>query len=186
MIKIAFSGAQGTGKTTILNGIKQKLEKDGHEIKVLPELIRECPYPADAESTFSTQLWVSSQTILHETELSKDTDILLVDRPITDIAVYKELVKENKGMTDEQDKILIHLIDSWKTTYNLFFALTVPVEIWSNRDIEDGFRCTDISVYNFLANRFAEVVPEDAYHIENLDIDNSINSVYDTIKIKLS
>ncbi|MBD3169834.1 MAG: AAA family ATPase [candidate division Zixibacteria bacterium] len=181
MLKVAFSGAQGVGKTTILKGVKEKLENDGYRITILPELIRQCPYPADAESTFSTQLWVSSQTILHETELIKDTDILLVDRPITDIAVYKELVKQNKGMTRQEDEILTHLIDNWKTSYHLFFAITVPIDVWKTRDLDDGFRSTDPELYKFLADRFYGVAPEHAYFIENIDVKECINTVYEKI-----
>ncbi|MBD3234248.1 MAG: AAA family ATPase [candidate division Zixibacteria bacterium] len=182
MIKIAFSGAQGTGKTTILNRVTEMLIKDGKTVKVLPELIRECPYPADAESTFSTQLWVSSQTILYETELGKEIDYLIADRPITDIAVYKELVRENRGLSDTEDKILSFLIETWRVTYDLFFAVTVPVEIWMERDIDDGFRSTDPKIYNFLTERFAGVVPENAYHIENIDLEESVQKVYNIIK----
>ncbi len=185
MLKVAFTGAQGVGKTTIVEALKTKLTSDGKSVEVLPELIRDCPYPADVESTFNTQLWVSSHTIMRETDISGAADILLVDRPITDIAVYKELVKANKGMTEAQDILLTRMIDSWKGTYDVFFHITVPIAQWKTRDIDDGFRSTDEGVYSFLAEGFAKVVPEGHHHIENIDLEKSIAGAYDVVKAAL-
>ncbi len=182
MLKIAFTGAQGVGKTTIVEALKSKLVADGKKVEVLPELIRDCPYPADTESTFNTQLWVSSHTIMRETDIAGDADILLVDRPITDIAVYKELVKANKGMSDAQDLLLTGMIDSWKGTYDVFFHITVPLEQWKTREIDDGFRSTDEGVYTFLAEGFAKVVPDGHHHIENITLEESINNAYTIVK----
>jgi GTPase SAR1 family protein len=182
MLKVAFTGAQGVGKTTIVEALKDNFKADGKSVEVLPELIRDCPYPADTESTFNTQLWVSSHTIMRETDIADAADILLVDRPITDIAVYKELVKANKGMTDAQDTLLTRMIDSWKGTYDVFFHITVPLEQWKTRDLDDGFRSADEGVYTFLAEGFAKVVPDGHHHIENIDLKESINSAYQIVK----
>ncbi len=182
MLKIAFTGAQGVGKTTIVEALKSKLVSDGKTVEVLPELIRDCPYPADTESTFNTQLWVSSHTIMRETDIAGDADVLLVDRPITDIAVYKELVKANKGMSEAQDLLLTGMIDSWKGTYDVFFHITVPLEQWKTREIDDGFRSTDEGVYTFLAEGFAKVVPDGHHHIENITLEESISEAYTIVK----
>ncbi len=181
MIKVAFTGAQGVGKTTILETVRKRLVDEGRNVQTLPELIRECPYPADRESTFNTQLWISSHTIMRETDLAEHAEIVLVDRPITDIAVYKELVKANKGMTEDQDRLLSGIIDSWKHTYQLFFHITVPLEDWKSRDLDDGFRNTEEEVYLFLAQHFARVAPEGHHHIENIDLDQSVATVYEKI-----
>ncbi len=182
MLKVAFTGAQGVGKTTIVEALKKKLEADGKSVEVLPELIRDCPYPADRESTFNTQLWISAHTIMRETDSAGKVDILLVDRPITDIGVYKELVKANKGMTDAQDALLTGMINSWKDTYDVFFHITVPLEQWKTRDIDDGFRSTEEGVYKFLADGFAKVVPDGHHHIENIDLQESIDAVYEIVR----
>lgn len=182
MIKVAFTGAQGVGKTTILEATKKLLEADGHKAVALPELIRECPYPADKDSTFNTQLWVSAHTIMRETDLSETADFVLVDRPITDIAVYAELVKANKGLTEPQETLLREIVNSWKHTYQVFFHITVPLDQWKRRDIDDGFRSTDEGVYKFLAEGFARVVPEGHHHIENIDLQESVQRVHGIIK----
>ncbi|MFQ5608628.1 MAG: AAA family ATPase [Candidatus Zixiibacteriota bacterium] len=182
MIKVAFTGAQGVGKTTIMNAVQKRLEDDGRTVQALPELIRECPYPADKDSTFNTQLWISAHTIMRETDLLENSDVLLVDRPITDIAVYKELVKANKGMTEDQDTLLTEIINSWKNTYNMFFHITVPIEEWRTRDLDDGFRSTDEGVYEFLAKGFARVAPKGHYHIENISLEESVDTAYTKVK----
>lgn len=181
MIKVAFTGAQGVGKTTILEAVQKKLQADGHNVKALPELIRDCPYPADKESTFNTQLWISAHTIMRETDLLESADFVLVDRPITDIAVYKELVKANKGMSSHQDILLTEMINSWRHTYHSFFHITVPIEVWRERDLDDGFRSTDEGVYTFLADGFAKVVPDGHHHIENINLEESVQRVYDEV-----
>ena len=182
MLKVAFTGAQGVGKTTIVEALSKKLKNDGKKVSLLPELIRDCPYPADRESTFNTQLWISAHTIMRETDIADEADILLVDRPITDIGVYKELVKANKGMSEAQDALLTGMINSWKDTYDVFFHITVPLEQWKTRDIDDGFRSTDEGVYKFLADGFAKVVPEGHHHIENINLQESIDKVYEIVR----
>ncbi|HSH00163.1 MAG TPA: AAA family ATPase [candidate division Zixibacteria bacterium] len=182
MIKVAFTGAQGVGKTTILEAVQQRLTRDGHVALALPELIRECPYPADRESTFNTQLWISAHTIMRETDLLETAEFVLVDRPITDIAVYKELVKANKGLTYHQDVLLTEIINSWKSTYQMFFHITVPIEEWRKRDIDDGFRSTDEAVYRFLTEGFAKAAPEGHHHIENISLEESVETAYTKVK----
>lgn len=91
----AFSGAHGTGKTTSVNALAEKMHRrypDGMDIGVITERARECPYPvlsckADSPSA-EAQLWIFSSQVNAELDAALKYDVVISDRTVIDCIAY--------------------------------------------------------------------------------------------------
>ena len=156
MKKIALIGAQGVGKTTLA-----KMLVGQHTKAVLvPEVARNCPYPIDAAADFRTEWWVLSHAILAEKEATLHPGNLLIvaDRCVLDISVYSNLVHQaNPERVSVAELWMIERsIQTWMeaSPYDAVILLTVDVEKWKTRDLDDGFRSTSLDWYMKLTEGF--------------------------------
>lgn len=160
-MKIALIGAQGVGKTTLA----KKLRDSFSGSYIVKETVRECPYPCDQQADFKTEWWVLSHSILEEKEAEEaGHQLVIADRCLLDIAVYTKLIAETKdGRISEGKRRMIDLaISQWLTEspYDLMFFIKVDAAVWKSRDLEDGFRSTDVGWYNVLTNQFESALKD--------------------------
>lgn len=158
-MKIALVGAQGVGKSTLAQRLLQKYP-NSHIVK---ETVRECPYPIDQQADFKTEWWVLSHSILAERECEESGfDLIIADRCVLDISVYTKLINETGDgrISDRKRKLIDDVVSRWfdAAPYDLVFYVRVDSEIWRKRDIDDGFRSTDIAWYRTLDAKFAEAI----------------------------
>ena len=85
-IKIGFVGPQGSGKTTKAYELATYLKKKGHDVFVLSEVARSCPFPINEETGRKSQLWIIGKTLTREQ--SSKGNILIHDRTLLDCLSY--------------------------------------------------------------------------------------------------
>ncbi len=185
-MKIALIGAQGVGKTTLSRRLNEAIPRS-HIVK---ETVRECPYALDAKADFKTEWWVLSHSILAEQEAREaQHDLIITDRCLLDIAVYSKLINEmgDGRITDKQRSLIETSILHWfdEDPYDAIFFVKVNPEVWSTRDLDDGFRSVDLGWYKTL-NREFEVAIErlEIYKRTQLHViqnDGRFESTYDKV-----
>ena len=154
-MKIALIGAQGVGKTTLSRMLMERFDN----AYIVKETVRDCPYPVDQQADFKTEWWVLSHSILEEREADeKKFSLVIADRCLLDISVYTKLIQETdeKRISKNKRKLIDDVISRWldESPYEMIFFLKVDPEIWSKRDLEDGFRSTDMGWYQTLTQQF--------------------------------
>lgn len=87
---IAFSGAQGTGKTTSAyhQARELKIINPDKSVATLCDLEAFCPYPINQEATEETQEWIFSNQIRQELTAMHRFDLVVTDRTIVDAIAY--------------------------------------------------------------------------------------------------
>jgi nicotinamide riboside kinase len=133
-MKIAVIGAQSTGKTTVAEVLYAYLAGRGHNVKLISELARKCPFPVNEDTTLEAQQWILMQQIKEERLHEKEADFIITDRSVLDnyMYLYKHLGKHH----DELHSIMLEHL----ATYDYLLFTTVN----SDEIICDGFRSTDV------------------------------------------
>ena len=88
MKKIAFIGTHGTGKTTLAHQLVAELKKRGIDAGYLGEIVRNCPFPINEQTTKKSQIWIILSQIIKELEEEDKNDMLICDRSALDGYVY--------------------------------------------------------------------------------------------------
>lgn len=154
--KVAYSGTHGTGKTTsVFNLATQcKLHCTDKSIHVLTELASESPYKINRETTTESQLWIYSNQLKTELEISLKYDIIITDRSIADCIAYSFF----NGFT-ELAKAKLELAKQYINTYDFIFLKTTEYNSYLysdgirdgvNLDFRNGVEQQMIKVYDVL------------------------------------
>jgi len=87
---IAFSGSQGTGKSTaaINHALHLKYKYPEKSIHPLVDQEAFCPYPINKETTPESQTWIFTNQIQQELSLLSRFDLVVTDRTIVDVMAY--------------------------------------------------------------------------------------------------
>lgn len=124
---IAFSGGCFSGKTTTMEALKKELEKRGHRVVMLDELVRNKKIKSIDDIRKNPNKYVNFQNdvigkkIKAEMESMKlDCDVVLIDRAITDSLFYLTFYVDKAHLSDEAYKKYSKLIK--KTINHVSFA----------------------------------------------------------------
>jgi len=87
-MKVGFSAAQGTGKTTAVYELAALLKKHGtgHDVYVISEVARKCPFLINEKTTIKAQEWIMTKMI--QEELEAKAEIIIHDRTLLDSWIY--------------------------------------------------------------------------------------------------
>lgn len=86
---IAFTGAQGTGKTTSVYQKAAFLKANTDcRVGVLAETASYCPFPINEERTREAQLWIFAEQMRQELEMASKHDVVVADRTVYDNIAY--------------------------------------------------------------------------------------------------
>jgi nicotinamide riboside kinase len=145
-MKIAITGAQGVGKTTLA----QQINKDYPGFKILPEaarLAKEAGYDLDHTATTETELWLIAKQI----ELESGEGKWLADRCGIDLLAYiHHLFSEEKSLTELATNTLVPRFNH----YDL--VLYLPSGEFAIED--DGVRTTDVGFQQAIDQRIRDVL----------------------------
>jgi len=137
---IAFSGAHGTGKTTSVYSMAEKLKKDGLNVGIILETARECPFPVMSktchEPVKEAQLWIFTRQIQAELEASRKYDVVVSDRSIIDCIAYTRFHRYSSLGTDMEAIAQHH-----KKIYRQIIVNSIETH---NYCLDDGFRSMDM------------------------------------------
>ena len=139
MIKIAIAGIHGSGKSTLINNIKNFLESMDKSVYVLEEVARKCPYPL---GTIKSQKWIWEAHINEERKgRQSECDIVLCDRTLLDNLIYYKYMLECNEQTDSIFEALTDYTIKWMNTYDYISILDINWEYI----VDDGLRIVDIN-----------------------------------------
>lgn len=140
MIKIAFSGVQGTGKTSLIKTISQLLTKYNRSVYVVREIARECPYPINEDSTIRSQRWIWAEHQRSELDATGSRcEIILCDRSIMDNLCYYRRLLDYQGLNDDIFDTLVKMSMLWMKTYDevLFFPINEKLLVSDDKRSDD-------------------------------------------------
>lgn len=135
--KIAFVGSHGIRKTSAAHAFASVIQRAGHSVEYLREVIRDNPLGMNEAATGEAQLWVLVTQIARELELAPKADVLVTDRGVTDNYAY--YLRACGGV----DRFAVEpLVGRWSETYNLVVRLRPDIALAPDgiRSTNDAFR----------------------------------------------
>lgn len=136
MIKIAFIGAQGTGKTTLAKALYDYYITETNKTPYfVTEVARRCPYALNEGATIETQNWILREQIYTELSPPSGTDIIICDRSTIDQYAYVLA-----GFSDHRinlDDVVDYQYKAagWAGTYDRVFYCPIEFPL-----VDDGVR----------------------------------------------
>lgn len=139
MIKIAIDGIHGSGKTTLVNNIKNYLESINKNVYLVGEVARKYPYKL---GTIRAQRWIWEAHINEELKgYNSNCDVILCDRTLlSNLIYYKYIIKDQPINSDSVFDAFLNYTRQWMKTYTHISILDMNSEFI----VDDGFRITDI------------------------------------------
>lgn len=141
-IKLAVSGAHGTGKTTVLTAFRDALLDEGIKAQLVPEVPRIVCEAADDKEFFrrennsvERQFTLLMGQPVYESSVAAENDVILCDRTIIDHLAYTRNLFGESLREQGLDQVVLSLVGRHMQSYDLIFY--VPPEI---NPIDDGTR----------------------------------------------
>jgi thymidylate kinase len=189
MKKIAFVGAHGTGKTTVVKTIKRILEAEGYSVESTKEAARSCPFQLDANANFASQFYILSTQINEENAAAlKDPDFILADRCALDSLVYWNLIKEKEfkktletSIVRNQSAAMEALFKSVINEFDLIFYFKISEFEWLRRNPSDGVRSTDLNWYATVSDAFDSFIKKRQVKVVEISSDSSLQEIVETV-----
>ncbi|WP_299631760.1 AAA family ATPase [uncultured Roseobacter sp.] len=144
-MKLALSGAHGTGKTTLVNALYEEL-KDSRNVeicrevpRVIGEVVGDREYFRRGNNTELRQALIFLYQVMEDHLVGSDKDILISDRTMVDHLAYTDVLFPEFSGTSEF-KVISDAVQRWLATYD--YILKVPIEF---KVQDDGTREADLS-----------------------------------------
>jgi len=131
MVKIAFIGTHGVGKTTLCFDLGAMLKKRGLHVDLVKEVARLSPLPINRKTSLEAQLWILTTQIAEEIRSAALHEVVVCDRSVLDNYAYLVFAAGRQKWVEP-------LVNRWMKSYDLLFK--VP---FSSGAQADGVRDTD-------------------------------------------
>jgi nicotinamide riboside kinase len=134
-MKIAIIGTHGIGKTTLSHIIAAYSVKKGKSTFIVSEVIRDCPFPINDQSTVEGGYWIVTEQIARELRAKAARyEVIICDRSAIDPVLYLEAMNFREGFPE-----LKSFANKWMQTYDIVLYIEPPdIDI-----VSDGFRDTN-------------------------------------------
>jgi hypothetical protein len=135
VMKIAFMGSHGVGKTTLCFDVAARLKKLNMGVELVKEVARSCPLPINRDTTFEAQAWILHTQIAEELAASARYEVVVCDRSVLDNYAY--LVHQARRWP-EYDA----LVKKWMGSYDGLFKVPIlrPPSFDGTRDTSWSFQ----------------------------------------------
>ena len=167
---IAYSGAQGTGKTTAAHqqmvDIKHSIPGRSSSVFFLGEFAEKCPFPINRAASEETQAWLFHSQIKAELEARSRFDVVVQDRTIIDVIAYTMVA----GFTSLADAMTAYARQHINY-YDVVYIKTIEANHHCHqdgiRDVDLGFRKEIQQAIFFLYDKLADpdTYPGAVYHV---------------------
>jgi nicotinamide riboside kinase len=131
MVKIAFIGTHGVGKTTLCYDLGAILKRRGLNVDMVKEVARLSPLPINRQTSLEAQMWILTTQIAEEIRSAAHHEVVVCDRSVLDNYAYLVFAAGKQRWLEP-------LVNRWMRTYDLLFK--VPI---SGAPSADGVRDTD-------------------------------------------
>lgn len=148
--KVAFIGSHGIRKTTAVHAFANTMQRAGRSVDHGRGVVRDNPLGINEAATGEAQLWVIVSQIRQELQLSRNAEVLVLDRGVMDNYAY--YLRANGG-DDPFD--VWPLVKKWSATYDMVVRLRPDIAL---RD--DGVRSTSDQFRSEIEALLDEHLPE--------------------------
>ena len=173
MVKIAFSGIPGTGKTSILAEVKKILALKFH-VDAADDIGGTSPFDVDQKASFAAQFYFLTTQINEENiRAISHPDVLLCDRSILDQWVYwkKGIARrETDGNLEEKTEFLRTIYQFWVRSYSLIFHVRVDSKILNTRKKQEHDSKLSLKEMQVMEEMFLDIIARD--RLKAIDIWN--------------
>jgi len=165
--KVAFIGSHGIRKTTAVHAFANTMQRAGRSVEHGREVVRDNPLGINEGATGEAQLWVIVSQIRQELQLSRNAEVLVLDRGVMDNYAY--YLRANGG-GDPFD--IGPLVARWSATYDMVVRLRPDIELRDDgvRSTSDEFRTEIESILDREVPRLVDsrhLVEQDASSIDD-------------------
>ncbi len=159
-MKLALSGAHGTGKTTLLNAVYDSLKADQkiaicREVpRVIGEVVGDKEYFRRGKNTELRQCAIFLFQVMEDVfaaESRSDISLTLTDRTMVDHLAYTEILFPEFGGTSEY-QVISNAVQRWLSTYDK--VIKVPIEFQVE---DDGIREADVDFQKAIDEKIDEL-----------------------------
>jgi thymidylate kinase len=195
MLRIALSGAQGTGKSTIAGKLIRAYNEQGIKTIFIDDPVRKysniCErfyqdVSKDIINLFDLEYFIiSNQYLMEKIRESSKYDLVLYDGCVLDHFVYWNLLFKFRNIEsgfEVEKKLIYDLFRFQIKSFNAIFYLQVSRDLWSNRAIYDEKRSTDPTYYRMVVSMFKKIISDEQIDTINIDNNNNIEETYNVIK----
>lgn len=161
-MKIAIAGAQSTGKSTLLNALKQEYSN----IQFIEEITRELKaqgYKINEDGNDDTQIQIMNLHKKYST-LSEDT---IYDRCALDGIVYTQYLYDNGNISEEVYQTSLEIFEEIINRYDKICYLKPEFDI-----VDDGERSTNKSFRDDIVDLFEQYI--DMYNLDVIVLTGSV------------
>jgi nicotinamide riboside kinase len=156
MVKIAFIGTHGVGKTTLCYDVGAMLKKRGLHVDLVKEVARLSPLPINRATSLEAQMWILTTQIAEEIRSAAHHEVVICDRSVLDNYAYLKFAAGRQRWLEP-------LINQWMKSYDVLFK--VPI---SGGPAADGVRDTDEFFMRNIDRIVDELVAERSLPCERL------------------
>ena len=164
IMKIAISGTQGTGKSTMVLELASYYKKKfkNKKIHIIQENVINCPLSFNEKTSFKSQMWIISSTIKAEIEAETKYDIIVCDRSVFDPIAYLMACE-----MPHVSSIFYDFLKHYGRTYDKIYLMDGNNNTFV---FDNGFRNTDEKFRTKVDECFKEI-------FNKLNDDNYLNSL---------
>ena len=156
MVKLAFIGTHGVGKTTLCYDLGAVLKKRGLHVDLVKEVARLSPLPINRKTSLEAQMWILATQIAEEIRSAAHHEVVVCDRSVLDNYAYLVFAAGRQRWLEP-------LVNRWMKSYDLLFK--VPM---SGNPSADGIRDTDEFFMRQIDRLVDELVEERGLACERL------------------
>jgi nicotinamide riboside kinase len=149
VVKIAFIGSHGVGKTTLCYDLAAALKRRGLNVDIVKEVARLSPLPINRQTSLDAQLWILMTQVAEEVRSASHHDAVVCDRSVLDNYAY---LARACGRQPELEQF----VDYWLRSYDLLVKVPVTGKADADgvRDVDEQFvRAIDGLVDDLLAEK---------------------------------
>jgi nicotinamide riboside kinase len=128
--KIGFTGADSTGKSTLIKTISLELKDDFRIANlVIGDIARSSPYPLVDRQNICSSNWILDQVQVLEFSLQRTSDILICDRTALDIWIFSNLAASLGNISSDQLNLFCCRIRKALRDYHSIFYTMIDDKI---------------------------------------------------------
>ena len=138
---VAFEGAHGTGKSTLVHALVAKLKAANIHAAALAEVARLSPFVEDVviggkdEFDVAAELHLFASQVAQEQLLSRHHDVVVCDKTLANVLAYAEMFLDQSD--DDAGRVLRAMIEftrAYATRYDAVFYLSDRYDLSQTRD----------------------------------------------------
>jgi len=168
MIKIAFSGSLGSGRTSLMTEGKKILSLK-YDADAVEDMTQKNPFDTDKKSSFISQFFYVTNQINEENVRSMASpDILLCDGCVLDSWIgWMKYIEDLEGspQLEEKNQLLRSLYRFWIKTYDLIFFIRVDPQELEKRKEQESLALPDMDYLKELESLYLNTITEDGLDV---------------------